>query len=123
MLGDVAQNDGEAGHQTRHFLLLNELFSALRGVWGGQVQREPAEYASYSDHRPDVAAEGMGRGGSLLAGDLKLFDSVGGDGLPDLRGAVVAFGNTRPRARELVLGLRERGAPSDGAFRARSGKG
>ena len=123
LLGDVAQNDGEAGHQTRHFLLLNELFSALRGVWGGQVQREPAEYTSYSDHRPDVAAEGMGRGGSLLAGDLKLFDSVGGDGLPDLRGAVVAFGNTRPRARELVLGLRERGAPSDGAFRARSGKG
>ena len=48
---------------------------------------------------------------------------MGGDGLPDLRGAVVAFGNTRPRARELVLGLRERGAPSDGAFRARSGKG
>ena len=39
--GDVAQNDGEGGHQTRHYLLLNELVAALRSVYGGLVEHEP----------------------------------------------------------------------------------
>ena len=34
-----------------------------------------------------------------------------------------AFGNTLPRARLKVLGLRERGKPSDGTFRAMTGEG
>ena len=32
------------------------------------------------------------------------------------RGAAVAFGNTRPLAREMVLGLRERGAAGDSPY-------
>eukprot|EP00964_Phaeocystis_antarctica_P100976 scaffold66511_cov100-Phaeocystis_antarctica.AAC.1 len=35
-LGDVAQSDGEAGHQTRHFLINNALYDAFRRVYGGQ---------------------------------------------------------------------------------------
>ena len=42
----------------------------------------------------------------MLGLDLKLFDSLGSGGAP-----------------ELVLGLRERGTPSDGAFNARTGLG
>ena len=86
------------------------------------MRREPADYAAYSDTRPDVSAVGVGKGGSLLAADLKLFDSVGGGGQPALRGAMVAFGNTRPRAREKVLGRRERGTLGT-AFNHRTGLG
>ena len=32
VLGDVACNDGDAGHQTRHFLINNAIFDALRRV-------------------------------------------------------------------------------------------
>ena len=103
--GDVAQNDGEAGHQTRHFLVLEELCVVLRSVWGGAVQREPQNYHNYSDTRPDVAAACVGEGGSMFVGDVKLFDAIGSGGVPHGRGAYVAFGNTRPRARALVLGL------------------
>ena len=61
---------------------------------------------------------------ALRAFDLKVFDPLGStEGEVEHRGAFVAFGNTRPRARELVLGLRERGAPADGTFCAHSGKG
>ena len=76
----------------------------------------------FPPHRPDLAAIGRGRGGSLLAGDLKLFDSLGSNGVPALRGAVVAMGNTLPAARQLCLGLRERGTPGN-AFNPRTGAG
>ena len=66
---------------------------------------------------------GVGTGGAMLYGDIKLFDSIGSAGVPALRGAVVAFGNTRPAARARVLGLRERGVPSDGHFKPHTGEG
>ena len=122
-LGDVAQNDGTQGHQTRHFLLLQALVDAARSVWGGVVRREPADYPSYSNTRPDLSAEGKGKGGGKLVGDLKLFASVGSDGEPHIRGSLVAFGNTLPHAQELVHGLPGRGQPGDGAWRWAKGYG
>ena len=121
--GDRAQNDGKSGHQTRHFLLLDALVAAARSVWGALVQREPADYTAYSNYRPDFAADGQGKGGGKLVADLKLFDSVGGDGEPDIRGSLVAMGNTLPHAREMVHGLRGRGQPGDGAWRWAKGHG
>ena len=121
--GDVAQNDGTQGHQTRHFLLLQALVEAARSVWGGVVQREPADYGSYSNYRPDLSADGKGKGGGKLVGDLKFFGSVGSDGEPHIRGSLVAFGNTLPHARELVHGLAGRGQPGDGAWRSAKGYG
>ena len=117
--GDVAQNDGEEGHQTRHFQVLNVLVSVLRSVWGGQVQREPADYEGYSDTRPDLTVNRDG----LLVGDLKMFDAIGSDGVPPMRATMVGFGNTHPKARELCLGLRERGQPGDGEWNWRKGSG
>ena len=38
-MGDCAANDGEAGHGTRHFLILNALYDAFRRVYGGQDGR------------------------------------------------------------------------------------
>jgi len=122
-MGDVAQNDGEAGHQTRHFLLLEALAVAFKSVWGVRVQREPSAYIDYSDYRPDLVAEGLGPGGCIMAMDLKLFDAIGSDGTPDVRGSMVGFGNTQPRARLKTVGLRERGAPADGPFRPKDGTG
>jgi hypothetical protein len=107
--GDVAQCDGEEGHATRHHLVLEALVKVVRGVWGGRVQMEPSAHEDYSDTRPDLAAMGCGKGGAMLVADTKLYDDLGGDGLPGCRGAYVAFGNTRPRARETVLGLAQRG--------------
>ena len=52
--GDVAINDGAAGHATRHFEVLRALVDALRRAWGARVEYEPASYRWYSDHRPDV---------------------------------------------------------------------
>ena len=123
LLRHVAQNDGEAGHQTRHFLVLEELCVVLRSVWGGAVQREPQNYHNYSDTRPDVAAACVGEGGSMFVGDVKLFDAIGSGGVPHGRGAYVAFGNTRPRARALVLGLLRRGKAGDGAWDWARGQG
>ena len=37
--GDVATNDGESGHQTRHFLILNALYDAMRRVYGRTAAR------------------------------------------------------------------------------------
>ena len=48
---------GEAGHQTRHFLINTVRRSgAVRRLppGGGQVRREPDNYAGYSNHRPDL---------------------------------------------------------------------
>ena len=121
--GDVAQNDGLSGHQTRHFMLLDAVFKAFRSVWGGRVAREPSNYQGYSDTRPDVGVEGVGSGGGMLLADVKFLDSVGSDGAPALRGAMVGMGNTEPRARETVHGLRQRGAPEDRRHNPKTGKG
>ena len=46
--GDVAHADGESGHATRHFLLLQALAKAFKSVWGSLVQTEPQNYRVYS---------------------------------------------------------------------------
>lgn len=121
-MGDVATNDGDSGHQTRHFLILDALAAALRSVWGGQVHREPADHASYSPgKRPDMALFLLD---SIRALDLKVFDPIGScPGSVERRGAHVACGNTLPRARLIVRGRRQRGQPGDGAFQPRTGAG
>jgi len=121
--GDVASNDGEAGHQTRHYHLLLALHKILKSVWGGSVRREPPDYRDYSTTRPDLAATGGGRRGGLWLGDLKLFGPIGSDGTPPIRGAMVAFGCTLPAAQEKTCGLEARGAPADGPWIARAGTG
>ena len=55
--------------------------------------------------------------------DLKMFDSIGSDGLPSIRGAMVQFGNTLPAARELVHGLEERGTPDMQSWNWQHGRG
>ena len=122
-LGDVAQNDGFSGHQTRHFTVLMALHEVMRSVWGGNCIREPSEYRSFSDHRPDIMALFAAPGYQTLIVDLKIFDPIGSDGVPDLRGALVAFGNTLPEADALVHGHAERGVPSDGPHKPRTGAG
>ena len=42
VMGDLAQNGGKSGHQTRHFELLKELAQRLKSVYGAAVEREPA---------------------------------------------------------------------------------
>ena len=59
-------------------------------------------------------------GYQTLIVDLKIFDPIGSDGVPDLRGALVAFGNTLPEADALVHGHAERGVPSDGPHKPRT---
>ena len=106
-LGDVAANDGSGGHQTRHFMINNALYGVLRRVYGGQVAREPANYAGYSDHRPDMT---LMLDGDLTVLDLKVFDPVGSrPGEAAVRGGHVAFGNTAEAADAAVLGRCERG--------------
>ena len=120
-LGDVAQNDGEGGHQTRHFLVSLAIYDALRRVYGGQVRREPDNYFGYSDHRPDLT---LCVEGSLVAFDLKVFDPI--SSTPDdagERGAYLAFGNTAERAEEVVLGRRGRGEEGGGTFCRATGEG
>ena len=117
----MAQNDGEGGHQTRHFLVSLAIYDALRRVYGGQVRREPDNYFGYSDHRPDLT---LCIEGSLVAFDLKVFDPI--TSTPDdagERGAYLAFGNTAERAEEVVLGRRRRGEEGDGTFCRATGEG
>ena len=124
--GDTAQNDADEGHQTRHYLLLNALFDAMRSVYGGVVQREPSEYKAYSDTRPDLVGVGLGAGGSTLVGDVKLWSDLNSHSQPTdggCRGGAVAFGSLQPKADLVVHGRRERGVPSDGTFNARTGAG
>ena len=52
--GDLATNDGMAGHQSRHHAVLVEVTARLRSVWGVAVEYEPPGYTDYSDTRPDV---------------------------------------------------------------------
>jgi hypothetical protein len=55
---------------------------------------------------------------------LKLFSSFSSDPASLGRaGASVGFGNTRPAALELVLGLRGCGSPADGCFNPATGAG
>ena len=113
-LGDAAANDGEAGHQTRHFLTLRAVYDALRRVYGGCARYEPQDYIGYSDHRPDIT---LLVEGSLTAFDLKVFDPIGSQpATTEERGAYVAFGNTAEVADGRVLGRRGRGVAGDGTF-------
>jgi hypothetical protein len=123
--GDVADNDGEAGHAERHQEVNRVIHRLLRGVWGaGSVQFEPLDSQQYSDHRPDITLHGLGPAGVSILLDLKLFSCFSSDPASLGRaGASVGFGNTRPAARELVLGLRGRGSPGDGCFNPASGAG
>ena len=97
VMGDMATNDGKAGHQTRHHGVLVELVQRLRSVWGAAVEYEPPDYKDYSDGRPDVAIHQLE---GLWLGDVKVKDPIGSDpGAVEQRGAHVAFGNTEPGAR------------------------
>ena len=119
VMGDVATNDGDSGHQTRHFLILNALYDALR-VYGGQVRREAANYSEYSDHRPDLT---LLLEGELIVFDLKVFAPIGSDaGEVELRGGSVGFGNTAPRGQLVVHGRRERLGPP-ATFVSKTGAG
>ena len=110
VLGDVAQNDGASGHQTRHKDLLWQLYTVLRRVYGAAVAYEPQDYRGYSTTRPDLT---LRWDGVLRVYDVKLFCPLGSDpAAVGLRGAAVAFGNTAPVARAKVLGRAERGVPS-----------
>ena len=77
VMGDLAQNAGEEGHQTRHWLVLTTLVAVLREAFGARVQYEPGDFRDYSDTRPDLAIEGMGAGGGMYLGDTKVKDPVG----------------------------------------------
>ena len=121
VLGDVAASDGEAGHATRHFMINNSIYDALRRVYGGQVRREPDNYRGYSDHRPDLA---LLLEGTLKVFDLKVFDPISSvPGETRLRGAYVGFGNTAEAAHDAVRGRRRRGVKTDGAYNRRTGAG
>jgi hypothetical protein len=118
-LGDVAQNDGVSGHQTRHHDLLKAIYNAFRRVFGASLSHEQ-DAESWSTHRPDLVLEQLG----LRAFDLKFLDPIGSNAqAAEVRGAYVAFGNTAETAQELVNGREERGQPSDGTFNRRTGEG
>ena len=122
-MGDLATNDGHSGCQGRHFSVLTELVRVLRTAYGRRVEYEPKGYRDYSDTRPDLTIEGVGAGGGKYVGDTKLFDSCGSSpAAVGVRGAYVAFGNTGPRAREVVHGLAERGEEGE-RFDPRTGGG
>ncbi|EOD19700.1 hypothetical protein EMIHUDRAFT_117918 [Emiliania huxleyi CCMP1516] len=104
-LGDVAQNDGAAGHQTRHKEVLLDLVELLRGKLGhGAVEHE--FHCKHSTTRTDLYIYQGVIGDLPCIGDTKIFASVPSDPSGAGRmGAFVACGNTLPRARETVLGV------------------
>lgn len=111
-LGDVAQNGGKQGHQSRHFATLNTLYSILQGAFGSAMQREPSGYRAYSDYRPDLACPARALGittaasEGLYIGDLKIFSPIPADAAETpAAGAGAGFGNTNPWARATVLGV------------------
>ena len=121
VFGDLAANDGKAGHQTRHHDVLVELVQRLRGVWGSAVEYEAPGYLEYSDTRPDVAIH---KASGLWLGDTKVKDPIGSDAsAAGQRGAFVAFGNTLPEARLEVLGRVQRGQPDGPRFNRVTGAG
>ena len=104
-LGDVAQNDGAAGHQTRHKEVLLDLVELLWGKLGrGAVEHE--FYCEHSNTRTDLYIYQGVIGDLPFIGDTKIFAGVPSDpsGVGRM-GAFVACGNTLPRARETVLGV------------------
>ena len=104
-LGDVAQNDGAAGHQTRHKEVLLDLVELLRGKLGrGAVEHE--FHCEHSTTRTDLYIYQGVIGDLPCIGDTKIFAGVPSDPSGAGRmGAFVACGNTLPRARETVLGV------------------
>ena len=124
--GDVASNDGDGGHQTRHYKLNLRIADVLRSVWGSAVQREPEDHASYSDYRPDLVALGCGRStpNTLRIIETKLLSSIPSDpSMMSDRGRTVGFANTLLEVNEQVRGLQERGSPKDGQWRYATGTG
>ena len=123
--GDVAQNDGKAGHAQRHKAVNSKLGEVLRSIWGSRIQVEPESYVTVSDYRPDLLTYGvLSSPTDVWMGDVKLFDALAAD--PDnvgLAGSMVGFGNTLPPARKKMYGFAERGSPDDGPFDPRTGKG
>ena len=121
--GDVAQNDGRGGHQTRHHDILQVVERVLRSVWGDRVQTEAHDHESYSTYRPDVVLHTLGRRGALLLGDLKVIDPLGSSPVNiALPGSYVGFANTLPGVKEQMFGLAERGTPG-AQFCPRTGAG
>jgi hypothetical protein len=123
--GDVALNAPDTGFGSRHDALLAELVSVVRSVFGRRVVKEPRDHRSYNaGHRPDFnVADGALDGGHII-GELKLTDQMTAEATNiGRRGARVAFGNSRPDLRKQVLGRAERGAPQDGRFDTRTGRG
>ena len=122
VFGDVAANDGEAGHQTRHHQLLVELVARLRSVWAGAVVYEPRQYA-YSDKRPDLEVHGPE---GLLVGDVKLKDPLGSNPADvETDAAHVAFAATLPAEIRSEVGWAGQGVSEevDGRWSAETGKG
>ena len=120
-LGDVAQNDGAAGHQTRHKEVLLDLVELLRGKLGrGAVEHE--FHCEHSTTRTDLYIYQGVIGDLPCIGDTKIFAGVPSDpsGVGRM-GAFVACGNTLPRARETVLGVEggDRGGGWGGGTRGR----
>ena len=116
----MAQNDGAHGHQSRHWLVLEALYDALKRAYGAAVKKEPTAYRDYSDTRPDLTLQRDG----LRAMDLKVLDPIGSvAGEVQHRGAFVGLGNTHEEARELVVGRLQRGAEGDGTFKRTTGAG
>ena len=88
------------------------------------MQREPENYRSYSDTRPDIVAVGCGTAMKLLLLELKLLSSIPSDPADTIaRGRHVAFANTLPGISEKVHGLIQRGNPGDGRFNYTTGEG
>ena len=111
--GDVAQNDGLAGHAHRHTEVLKALVKVCRGVWGTRVEAEPQDYTSYSTHRPDFVAYLQARNGSSLVADVKVGDPIGSNATACARrGIYVGLGNIEPHFNKQVHGLTERGDAS-----------
>ena len=94
------------------------------------MRSEPPDYRGYSDTRPDLTATGAGRGNGLWIGDLKLFGSIGSDGMPPLRGSVggrlwqhaAACARADARTDRLEVS-RSAGRRRDGVWRPRAGVG
>ena len=126
LLGDVAQNDGKQGHQTRHNTILKTMVSVLQGPLGSAVQREPSGYRSYSDYRPDFTIPARTLGVSTAAsdglyiGDLKVYSPILADAAQTpAAGAGAAFATQIP-GRWRASGV---SAPQRAAVRASSTAG